>query len=174
MIITTTIQINNSLKRKLDKLKLYKMEYKRATIIGALYWLLVFIEIVFIFYIFNESYFMRYLSLYLIIFPTAIFCAWLYYRKNDKTNGFLVGVYMFGIHIILDAIIKIPSVPIFNYNYFISVEFWIGSLESILIVGFYYLFVVKKYRLKEIKKLLEIKKKTKKKKVTKKRTKKKS
>lgn len=73
--------------------------------------------------------------------PIALLCAWLYYKSQDKINGFLLGLYLVIVGIILDCIITVPLFIIpqgGNYLLYFS-EFYLiaGLVEGILLVGIY-------------------------------------
>ena len=82
------------------------------------------------------------LVLTLVVIPIAIFGAYFYYRKRDKTNGFKLGVFMFIIAMILDALITVPMFIIpeggSHITFFTDPGFWLIAVEYILAVGIYW------------------------------------
>lgn len=75
---------------------------------------------------------------YILLVPIVVFCAWLYYKSGDKVNGFLLGLIMLIVGIILDVIITVPLFNNMNYaSYFSNLYMLAGFLESVVIVGIY-------------------------------------
>lgn len=117
------------------------MKTLRAIGLGALFWLLIFIEISITMIGLKFSNSLTYIIHYILMVPLALFCAWLYYKSKDKVNGFLLGLCMVLVGIILDCII---TVPLFimpaggNYAVYFS-EFYLiaGLLEGVFLVGIY-------------------------------------
>lgn len=141
-----------------------KMKYLRATLVGALYWLLVFVVIAFFILKFNLTDTLNLILVYTIMIPLAVICSWLYYKTGDKTNGLFVCFFIFLISIVLDLLIKIPLVGIFTYKYYyLNYRVWIGILESILVFWLYYLFAIKRTKKKENKLIKNFKENSKKK-----------
>ncbi len=86
----------------------------------------------------------------IVIIPASILGARFYYHKVAKTNGLLLGITMFGIAAILDAMI---TVPIFfipaggnHYQFFTNSWFWYIALEYVLSVVIYSQFNKVKFR----------------------------
>ena len=82
------------------------------------------------------------ITLTLIIIPAATLGAYIYYRRGHQTNGFLLGVTMFLIAGILDALITVPLFIIPNggdyASFFLEPGFWmIGILYTIVVVAYW-------------------------------------
>lgn len=81
-------------------------------------------------------------ALSFILIPAAALGAHIYYRKGYQTNGFVLGLCMFIVTILLDAVI---TVPLFimpyggNYiSFFIDPVFWLIAVEYISVVAAYW------------------------------------
>ena len=77
----------------------------------------------------------------IVIIPAAILGTRFYHHKVAKTNGLLLGITMFGIAVILDAIITVPFFIIpaggNHYEFFTNPWFWYIALEYMLSVVIY-------------------------------------
>ena len=78
----------------------------------------------------------------IVLVPAAIIGAHIYYRKGYKTNGFVLGFYMFLVAMVLDAII---TVPLFimpyggnHVSFFTDPVFWLLAVEIISVVAAYW------------------------------------
>ncbi len=112
------------------------MKWKRAIGLGVLLWLLIFVWwSVLMFSGLAEN--MQYILHYILLIPGAILVAWLYYRSNDKVNGFLLGLVILLTGTILDILITIPFFTGSYVEFYTSPLMWIGFLETVLIVGLY-------------------------------------
>ena len=117
------------------------MRWLRVIGLGALFWLIIFVEIsiTMIGLGFSES--TVYAIHYAIMIPLGILVAWLYYKSKDKVNGFLIGLAMVLVGVVLDLAITVPFFVIpagGNYvTYFSSLYLWIGFLEGIVVIGIY-------------------------------------
>lgn len=77
----------------------------------------------------------------LVLIPAAALGAHLYYRKGHPTNGFVLGIAMFLVAMILDALITVP-VFIMPYGgnhltFFTDTGFWLIAIEYISVVAAY-------------------------------------
>src|SRR3989344_4200673 len=117
------------------------MKFLRAIGIGALFWILIFIEISITMIGLKLSDSIVYIIHYIFMIPLIIFCARLYYKSKDKTNGFLLGLFIVVVGIILDMIITVPLfiVPAGgSYASYLSNTYLItGFIEGILVTGIY-------------------------------------
>ena len=117
------------------------MKTLRAILLGALIWLLIFVEISITMIGLKLSDLTVWIIHYILLIPIAIFCARFYYKSSDKVNGFLLGLVMLIVGIILDMTTTIPLFIIpqgGGYStYFSNVYMLIGFLELVLIVGIY-------------------------------------
>ena len=73
------------------------------------------------------------------IIPAALIGAHIYYRKGHDVNGFILGVSMFLVAIVLDAFITVPLF-IMPYggsysSFFIDPGFWLIGIEYIIAVA---------------------------------------
>jgi hypothetical protein len=80
------------------------------------------------------------LSIFLI--PAALLGTHIYYRKGHQTNGFVLGIFMFMIAMILDVLITVPFF-IMPYggsykSFFIDLSFWLIAVEYISVVAAYW------------------------------------
>jgi hypothetical protein len=76
------------------------------------------------------------------IIPGALIGAHMYYRKGHKTNGFVLGVSMFLLAMILDAAITVPLL-IMPYGgdyttFFTYPGFWLIAVEYVVVVALYW------------------------------------
>jgi membrane protein YdbS with pleckstrin-like domain len=114
------------------------MKTPRAIGLGVLVWLLIFIEISITMIGLKLSETIVWMIHYIFLIPIVVFCAWLYYKSRDKVNGFLLGVIMLVVGIILDMIITVPLFGNMDYlTYFSNLYMLPGFLESVVIVGLY-------------------------------------
>jgi len=76
------------------------------------------------------------------LIPAALFGAHIYYRKGHNTNGFVLGMGMFLIAMLLDALITVPFLIIpygGNYiSFFTDPGFWLIAVEYISVVAAYW------------------------------------
>lgn len=115
------------------------MKFMRAIGIGALVWVLIFIEWSVIMF----SPFLKDLGTwqwaihYFVLIFIGMFCAWIYYKSDDRINGFALGIIFLVVGVILDALITVPLFIKSYSNYFLSPLLWAGFMELIVIVGVY-------------------------------------
>ena len=78
----------------------------------------------------------------LALIPAALIGAHIYYRKGFKTNGFKLGVAMFGVAFCLDVLITVPFfVMPYGGNYttfFTDIGFWLIAIEYVSVVAAYW------------------------------------
>lgn len=117
------------------------MKILKAVLLGLLLWVLVFVEISITMIGLKLSEINVWLIHYIALIPFTILCAWLYYKKKDKTNGFLLGLVILIIGIILDIIITVPLFIMPQdggyQDYFLNVYLLIGFIELIVITSVY-------------------------------------
>jgi len=114
------------------------MRCLRAILVGVLLWILVFVEIS-IFQIGLEltGLFGKILH-YILLIPIGILGAWIYYKSGDKLNGFLLGIIMLVVGIVLDLIITVPFFMDGDFKSFYYDPFlWVGFLVAVVVVGTY-------------------------------------
>ena len=76
------------------------------------------------------------------LIPAAMIGAHIYYRKGYKTNGFVLGAFMFLVAMVLDAIITVPFF-IMPYggnhiSFFTDPGFWLIGVEFVSVVAAYW------------------------------------
>ena len=117
------------------------MRFLRAIGIGALFWLIIFVEISITMIGLAFSDLTTYIIHYILMIPLSILCAWLYYKSGDKTNGFALGLLVVLVGVVLDMIITIPLFIIpqgGSYgSYFSNYYLLAGLLEGIVLIGLY-------------------------------------
>jgi len=115
------------------------MRFGRAIVVGALAWILIFVEWSVIMFapVLKDLGNMQWAVHYVVLILIAIFCAWLYYRSGDKANGFVLGMIMLIIGVILDAAITVPLFIKSYSGYFGNPLLWGGFLELVVLVGLY-------------------------------------
>ena len=82
------------------------------------------------------------LVLLLVVAPLVWFGSQLYYKKDQKTQGALVGLVFFLTAVILDALITVPFLVMpaggSYYEFFTDIGFWIIGLEFIAVSVLFY------------------------------------
>lgn len=77
------------------------------------------------------------------LIPATVLGAHLYFRRGYRTNGLLLGSFMFLVTILLDACITVPVFIIPNggdhLSFFGDPGFWLIGLEYIMVVTAYWL-----------------------------------
>lgn len=80
-------------------------------------------------------------ALSLALIPAAIFGAFVYYRNGDRTNGWVLGIAMFLVAMVLDATITVPLFIIPNggdhITFFTDPGFWLIAVEYVTVVAAY-------------------------------------
>lgn len=121
-----------------------KLNLKRAISIGALLWLIIFIEwsIIVMTPVLKDLKFWQYVIHFFILIPIVCFGASYYYKNKNNTNGFLLGLVMMLTAAILDAVITVPLLVIPQggsyIDFFFSVHGVFFSLEFIAISGIFW------------------------------------
>ena len=114
------------------------MKWSRAISVGILVWILIFLEV---------SFFKLFLGLegaqqlvihYFFLLIFGLLAAWMYYRTRDHINGFLVGLSILLIGIIIDLIVTVPFFT--GLDFFLDPFLWAGFLELVVVIGLYDLF----------------------------------
>lgn len=76
------------------------------------------------------------------LIPAALLGAHIYYRKGHQTNGFILGISMFLVAMVLDAIFTVPFLIMpygGNYSsFFTDPGFWLIAVEYISVVAAYW------------------------------------
>ena len=117
------------------------MKTLRALSMGALVWVLIFIEISITMIGLKLSETVVWVAHYFVLIPIAILCSWLYYKSKDSINGFVLGIVFLIVGIVLDMIVTVPLFIIpqgGGYGtYFSNIFMLSGFLELIVLVGIY-------------------------------------
>jgi hypothetical protein len=114
------------------------MGLSRAIGLGIFGWILIFIEVSIFQIGLAISGIHQWIIHYILIIPISTLIAWLYYRKGDKVNGFLLGFIFLVTGIVIDAIITVPLFMQGQYTeFFIDPFLWLGFIEMIIVVGIY-------------------------------------
>jgi len=110
----------------------------RAILVGILLWVLVFVEVsIFQISLQLTGLFGKILH-YLLLIPIGILSAWIYYKSGDKLNGFLLGLLMLIVGIVLDLLITVPIFIEGDFRSFYYDPFlWVGFLVAIVVVRTY-------------------------------------
>ena len=116
------------------------MNLKRAIIAGVIVWILLIIFYVasYSFHIIKNAELQANMILCLALIPCARAGAQYYYKKGNQTNGFLLGVVMVFIAIVLDSLITVPVFIIpaggSHISFFSDPAFWIIAIEYLVVV----------------------------------------
>lgn len=117
------------------------MKWLRGAGLGILFWIVIFVEISVTMIGLKFGSTTTYIIHYILMIPLGVLIGWLYYKSRDKINGFLLGLFMVLVGIILDMIITVPLFIIpagGNYlSYFTELYLIIGLIEGIIVVGIY-------------------------------------
>jgi len=125
------------------------MKIIRAILSGTIIWVLIFISFTIMSFIpvIKNSELQQNLILYVILIPIVIFGSKFYYKKEQNTNGFIIGFIMAVTGLLLDTLITVPYVIIPHNgtytSFFINPLLWITIIEFILISYFYWKMKVK-------------------------------
>lgn len=120
------------------------MKILRAILAGAITWVLIFVlwTVMIFTPVLKDMEILQYLIHYAVLIPIVILGASYYYKSMDKINGFILGLIMLIVGMILDAII---TVPFFTKpqgtgyaEFFINPLIWIGFVEFVVITYFYW------------------------------------
>ncbi len=126
------------------------MNIKRAIATGILAWLIIFTVFAIMNFIpgIRESMVIQGLIGGLCIIPAAIIGASIYYKKSNRGNGFLIGIVMVFVALLLDLLITVPFIEI-PYNGRGHIQFlanpvlWILLIENVIVIHLYWLRKVK-------------------------------
>jgi len=126
------------------------MKTIRTILTGTLVWFLIFSVFTVMSFIpgIKELEILQGFIIAAFIIPFASMGAAIYYKKGDKTNGFIIGSMMVLTALILDALVTVPFVEI-PYNgssyskFFTNPLLWILVLENIAVIYFYWKIKVK-------------------------------
>lgn len=132
----------------MEKDKIFKLHYAqdfmkwlRGVGLGILFWIIIFVEISVTMIGLKFDSATTYIIHYILMIPLGILIAWIYYKSGDKINGFLLGLFMVLVGIILDMIVTVPLFIIpaggTYITYFSELFLIAGLIESVVIVGIY-------------------------------------
>lgn len=106
--------------------------------LGILLWVVIFIEISLTKIAFGLSDLAVWTTHYILLIPFAVFIASRYYKCKDRVNGFVLGLVVVIVGIVLDAIITVPFFMNGHYSiYFSQPTLLVGFFEAIVIFGVY-------------------------------------
>ena len=113
------------------------METKRMLGYGILLWLLIFVwwSIMVILPVLAGKETLQYIIHYVLLIPASVFCARLYYKSGDDTNGFLTGLIFLVTGLVLDLIITVPLFT--GLAFFTTPMLYIGYVIMVCTVGVY-------------------------------------
>lgn len=120
-----------------------KLNILRATLSSIFIWTLGVFAYVSSFYvpIIENAEIQGNWALALALIPATAIGAHFYYKKGLRTKGLLLGTFMFGITILLDAAITVPVfiLPVGGsyHDFFLDPIFWLIGLEYIALISFY-------------------------------------
>lgn len=121
-----------------------------AILTGALVWLFIFIAFAGLGYIpiIKDSLNKQALIVGILIIPFATYGAYIYYKKGNKSNGFVVGLIMAATALVLDAIITVPLIEIPNgrsyQSFFTYPLLWLLAAVNVATVFFYWKLKIKR------------------------------
>jgi len=125
------------------------MKLLRAILIGALLWVLIFVEWSIIIFapVLKDLGNWQYLIHYLVLIPIVYFGVKYYYKNMDRANGFVLGLVMLAAGLILDAAITVPLFTIPQGTgyvaFFTAPLMLIGYAEFVVISGVYWIKKIK-------------------------------
>jgi len=109
------------------------MDLKKAVILGALLWALIFVEVsVEMFAIASES---TQQIVHVIVLPIlVVICSIIYFKKEKKSasEGLLLGAVFLAVGTVLDMIITIPLFVKSFSLFYGSFELWFGFIEVLV------------------------------------------
>lgn len=126
------------------------MKLLRGVLLGALIWVIIFIEISITMIGLKLPNLTSWIIHYVVLIPMILLVASLYYKKRDKVNGFLLGIIFLIVGIVLDMIVTVPLFIIpqgGNYmTYYSNIYMLIGFVETVVLAGVYDTLIRKKRR----------------------------
>ncbi|WP_421806895.1 DUF5367 family protein [Flagellimonas sp.] len=120
------------------------MNYLRAFGIGVVIWIIGVSLYTFSFYIpiLENPELQANIFLSIGVVPLVWFGSKLYYRKNNTTKGYWLGLVFFSIAAVLDALV---TVPLFiepyggsYYSFFTAIGFWLIGMEFVITATCYW------------------------------------
>lgn len=120
------------------------MKIKRAIIIGILIWSIgiTLYSLSYVLPILENPETQANLVLFIAVMPLVWLGCRFYYKKDSQTHGYLVGLTLLLIAVVLDALITVPFLVIpkggSHYSFFTELEFWIIAIEFLLVATLYW------------------------------------
>ncbi|PWL38878.1 hypothetical protein DKG77_11615 [Flagellimonas aquimarina] len=120
------------------------MKTKRAILTGMAIWAvaILFYSVSFYVPIMKDAEAQANVVLFVIVMPIVWLGSSFYYKKDNKTHGYIVGQTMLLTAVALDATITVPFFIIPNggsyYGFFTSLGFWIVAFEFLTIAILYW------------------------------------
>lgn len=127
------------------------MKILRAILSGLITWTLIFVlwSVMIFTPVLKDMEILQYLIHYAVLIPIVMLGASYYYKSMDKMNGFVLGLTMLVVGMILDAIITVPLFTkpqgVGYAEFFINPLMLIGFVEFIVIT---YLYWIKKIKVR--------------------------
>lgn len=120
------------------------MKTKRAILTGMAIWAIavLFYSVSFYVPIMKDAEAQANVVLFIIVMPIVWLGSSFYYKKDNRTHGYIVGQTMLLTAVALDAAITVPFFVIPNggsyYSFFTSLGFWIVAFEFLAIATLYW------------------------------------
>ena len=120
------------------------MKTKRAIFIGIVIWIIAILFYLISYYVpaLEDADNQANIVLFITVIPLVWLGASYYYKKENKTHGFIVGQTMLLTAVALDALITVPFFVIPNggnhYSFFTSLGFWIIAFEFLIVATLYW------------------------------------
>jgi len=121
------------------------MRTLRAILLGILLWILIFVEISVFKIGFGLTGITQYIIHYVFLIVFTILGAAIYYKRKDRFNGFVLGIFWLLVGNILDLIITIPMFTVKQYpsltaaypGFYSDPWLWTGFLIVVVVAGIY-------------------------------------
>ena len=120
------------------------MKIKRAIFLGIAIWIvaILFYSISYYVPVLENANTQVNIVLFIIVIPLVWLGCTYYYKKDNKTHGYMVGQTMLLTGVTLDALITVPFFAAPNggnyYSFFTSLGFWIIAFEFLLVATIYW------------------------------------
>lgn len=120
------------------------MKIKRAVLTGIVVWIIAVFLYSISYYvpIIDDADMQANVVLFVVVVPLVWLGCSFYYRKDNKTHGYKIGLIMLSISIVLDTLITVPVfiIPYGGdyYSFFISISFWAIAFEFVVVAILYW------------------------------------
>lgn len=129
------------------------MKISKAILSGCIMWLQVFLAFIVLSFIpgVRDSQTYQEIIIGILTIPAALLATSIYYNSGNEASGFIVGLVMLAVALILDAIITVPFIEI-PYNgssyvkFFTNPFLWIIAFEILAVVHLYWIIKIKPKR----------------------------